>query len=73
LKNKIMKQSVITELSTVELRERLEEEKKQLIKMKLNHAVSQLENPQKIKTFRRLVARMETEYRKRMIAEKNKS
>ena len=68
-----MKQSVITELSTVELRERLEEEKKQLIKMKLNHAVSQLENPQKIKTFRRLVARMETEYRKRMIAEKNKS
>ena len=68
-----MKQSVITELSTVELRERLEEEKKQLIKIKLNHAVSPLENPQKIKTYRRLVARMETEYRKRMIAEKNKS
>jgi large subunit ribosomal protein L29 len=68
-----MEKSVITELSTVELRERLEEEKKQLIKMKLNHAVSPLENPQKIKTYRRLVARMETEYRKRMIAEKNKS
>jgi len=68
-----MKQSVITELSTAELKERMEEEKKQLIKLKLNHSVSPLENPQKIKTYRRIVARMETEYRKRMIAEKNKS
>ena len=66
-----MKQSVISELSIGELRERLEEERRQLIKLKLNHAVSPLENPQKIKTYRRLVARMETELRKRTIEEKN--
>jgi large subunit ribosomal protein L29 len=68
-----MKQSVVKELSTPELRERLEEERKQLIKLKLNHAVSPLENPQKIKTYRRLVARMETELRQRNIKEKNQS
>lgn len=67
-----MKQSVIRELSTNELRERLEEEKKQLVKMKINHAVSPLENPMKILFFRKNVARMHTELRKRIIEEKSK-
>jgi len=65
-----MKQAVIKELSTSELRERLEEEVKQLSKMKINHAVSPLENPMKIKFFRKNVARMKTELRKRMTEEK---
>lgn len=60
-----MKQEVIRELSTVELMERLEEERKQLDKLKLNHAVSPLENPNKIKTYRRTIARMLTELQKR--------
>lgn len=67
-----MKQAIIKELSTIELRERLEEEEKQLVKLKLNHAVSPLENPMKIKFFRKNVARMHTELCKRMIQEKSK-
>ena len=36
----MMEQVVIKELSTIELKERLEEEVKQVTKLKLNHAVS---------------------------------
>ncbi|MCQ2286392.1 MAG: 50S ribosomal protein L29 [Bacteroidales bacterium] len=64
-----MKQQVIQELSTPELVERLVEEKDQLVKMKLNHAVSSIENPYKIKEQRRTIARMMTELRKRELTE----
>ena len=60
-----MKQNVIREMSTGELHERLEEERKQLRKLKMNHAVSPLENPMKIKDYRKTVARILTELRKR--------
>ncbi len=60
-----MKQSVIREMSTGELHERLEEERKQLQKLKMNHAVSPLENPMKIRDYRRTVSRILTEVRKR--------
>lgn len=60
-----MKQKVIEELSTTEIVERLVEEKQQLVKLKLNNAVSPLENPHKIKEQRRTVARLNTEIRKR--------
>lgn len=64
-----MKQEVIKELSTVDLVERLEEERKQLVRLKLNHAVSPLENPNKIKAYRRTVARLMTELKKRQMAQ----
>jgi large subunit ribosomal protein L29 len=60
-----MKQEVIRELSTPELIERLDEERMQLNKLKMNHAVSPLENPNKIKAYRRTVARLVTELHKR--------
>lgn len=60
-----MKQEVISELSTAELKERLEEERLQLSKLRMNHAVSPLENPNKIKAYRRTVARISTELRRR--------
>jgi len=60
-----MKQEVIRELSTAELIERLDEERMQLSKLKMNHAVSPLENPNKIKAYRRTVARLVTELNKR--------
>ncbi|MBU2651112.1 MAG: 50S ribosomal protein L29 [Bacteroidetes bacterium] len=60
-----MKMEVIRELGTEELKERLDEERKQLVRLKLNHAVSPLENPNKIKEYRRTIARMMTELRKR--------
>jgi large subunit ribosomal protein L29 len=67
----MMEQVVIKELGTVELIERLEEEKKQLVKLKLNHAVSPLENPNKLKVYKKGIARMETELRRRKIEEDN--
>ena len=60
-----MKQKVIEELSTTEILERLVEEKQQLVKLKLNNAVSPLENPPKFTEQRRTVARLNTEIRKR--------
>jgi large subunit ribosomal protein L29 len=60
-----MKNKVIQELSSPELIERLEEEQSQLQKMKLHHKVSELENPRKISAFRKTIARLKTEMRKR--------
>jgi len=60
-----MKNNVIKELSTAELQERLTVEKAQLNKIKINHAVTPLENPNKIKEARREIARVMTELRKR--------
>lgn len=62
-----MEMLVIREMTTAELLERLEEEKKQLTKLKLNHAVSPLENPNKIKVFKKTIAQMMTELRRREI------
>lgn len=60
-----MKQEVIREQSTSDLLERLEEEKMQLTKLRLNHAVSPLENPNMISVARKGVARIMTELNKR--------
>jgi large subunit ribosomal protein L29 len=68
-----MKQSVVRELSTSELKERLETEKKQLLKLKFNHAVSPLENPMKIRAYKQTVARLETEIHARILKEKEDS
>jgi large subunit ribosomal protein L29 len=62
-----MEQKVIRELTTGEIIERMDEEKRQLTKLKLNHAVSPLENPNKIKAYRKTIARLETEMRKRAL------
>ena len=65
-KNK-MEQKVIRELTSAEILERMDEEKRQLTKLKLNHAVSPLENPNKIKAYRKTIARLETELRRRVM------
>ena len=64
-----MKNSEVKELATKELQERLEGERDLLLKLKLNHAVSPLENPNKIKDTRRNIARMSTELRQRELNE----
>ena len=53
-----MKTSEIKEFSTADLVERIETEKENLRKLKLNHATSPLENPNTIKNSRRDIARM---------------
>lgn len=67
-----MKQEVVKELSTADLVERLEEERKHLTRLRMNHAVSPLENPHQISDNRKTIARLETELRKRVIEEKSK-
>lgn len=65
-----MKQQVITELATSDMIERLALEKERLVKMKLSHAVSPVENPQAIKDLRRNIARLETELHRRELESK---
>ena len=62
-----MKMSEIKELADKDLREKIENAEVALQKMKLNHAVSPLENPSQIKAARRDVARMKTELRQRKL------
>lgn len=61
----MIKQEDIKELSTGELKLRLAEEKALLIKLRMSHAVSPVENPIKIRSVRKGIARMETELTKR--------
>ena len=58
-----MKTSEIKELTDKELRERLDAEQNHLSRMKMNHAISPLDNPLQIKDIRRNIARFATELR----------
>ena len=66
-----MKSSEIKELSIQELQERLESEETLMVRMKMNHAVSPLDNPNKIVETRRNIARLKTEVRSRHIQEQS--
>ncbi len=55
-----MKAAEIRELTTKELEEKLQVETIQLETMKLNHSISPLENPNKIKEARKNIARIQT-------------
>jgi large subunit ribosomal protein L29 len=68
-----MKISEIKELSTSDLRERLDTEKTMLVRLKLNHAISPLDDPQKIKLAKKTIARLTTELRSRQISQKTNS
>jgi large subunit ribosomal protein L29 len=67
-----MKSQDIKQLSTKDLAEKINEEKAAYAKLKLNHAVSPIENPVKITSERKLIARLKTELRARQIAEAKK-
>jgi large subunit ribosomal protein L29 len=66
-----MKTSEIREFTVKELEERIENEQTFLSKMKLNHAISPLDNPMKIRDARHNIARMKTELRNRQLTENN--
>ncbi len=55
-----MKTAEIREMSVAELRDRLDIERTALTNMKINHAVSPLEDTSKIKKTRKDIARMLT-------------
>ena len=60
-----MKIKEIKDLETKDLVEKVEAEVVKYNQMKLNHAISPLENPSEIKATRRDIARMKTELRQR--------
>ena len=62
-----MKTSEIKELTTKEIQERLDTEREQLVRMKLNHSISPLDNPLQIRVARKTIARLATELRQREI------
>jgi large subunit ribosomal protein L29 len=55
-----MKIAEIKELTHKELLERLQAEQEILTRLKMNHSVSPLDNPMKIRESRRNIARMKT-------------
>jgi len=60
-----MKIKEIRELTDNELREREITERESLVRMRLNHAITPLDNPLQIKYVRRTIARLATERRVR--------
>ncbi len=57
----------IKDMSTADLQEKLEQTREQLMKMRLNNAVSPLENPNQIRNTRKNIARYLTELRRRQL------
>ena len=68
-----MKTSEIKELSTPDLIERIDTERTMLVRTKLNHAITPLDNPQKIRQVKLTIARLLTELRHRELNEKSNS
>ena len=55
-----MKIAEVKELTNKELLERLQAEQEILTRLRMNHSVSPLDNPMKIRESRRNIARMKT-------------
>jgi large subunit ribosomal protein L29 len=64
-----MKNKEIVELTTKEIIEKIGDEKIKLTKLRLNHAVSPLDNPMILKDIKKDIARLYTELRKRELSE----
>ncbi len=68
-----MKTSEIRELSTSDILERIDTERTMLVRMKLNHAITPLDNPQKVQEVKLTIARLLTELRTRELSKKSNS
>ena len=62
-----MKTRQIKELNNKEIQERIDAANEQLDRLRMNHAISPLDNPLQIKVVRRTIARLATELRQREI------
>jgi len=65
-----MKNEEIKELSTQDLKDRLEQAQKDYLQQKINHTISPIYNPAKITQDRKNIARMKTELRQRELNNK---
>jgi large subunit ribosomal protein L29 len=64
-----MKVSEIKEMTTKEIVEKIQVEKENLIRLRMNHAVSPLDNPMKLKETRKNIARLKTILHQRELSE----
>lgn len=64
-----MKNSEILNLTTEEIVDQIAEERTTLSKLKFAHAVSAIENPNRIKYARKAIARLQTELSNRKLAD----
>ena len=55
-----MKASELRDMKPIELNKRLVELKEELFNLRFQHAINQLDNPQRIKTVKREIARVKT-------------
>jgi large subunit ribosomal protein L29 len=60
-----MKAKEIADLTTAEVKEKIDIEVENYSKMRMNHAVSAFENPIQLRFKRKEIARLKTELRKR--------
>ncbi len=55
-----MKASELRDMKTIELNKKLVELKEELFNLRFQHAINQLDNPQRIKAVKRDIARVKT-------------
>ena len=65
-----MKANKVHEMSDEELLVKLEDRKKELFNLRLNHAIGQLNNPLALNTCKKDIARVKTVIRERQLAKK---
>lgn len=66
-----MKNQEIIQMSTADLKDKINLEKDALNKLTTSHSISPIENPLRIKSSRKTIARLMTELNKRELNEKN--
>lgn len=64
-----MKAAEIKEITNKELQEKISDEQAKLQRLKINHAITPLDNPITIKDSRRLIAKLKTELHQRVLNE----
>lgn len=65
-----MKKEEFKEMSTQDLKDRLDQMKLEYAQLKVNHAISPIDNPSKITADRKMIARVMTELRQRELNNK---
>ena len=65
-----MKKEEIKEMSTQDLKDRLEQMEMEYAQLRINHSISPLDNPSKITADREMIARVKTELRQRELNNK---
>ena len=64
-----MKSSVIRNMATEEIKDTLEERRASYLKLRMTHKITPLENPIELRMQRRVIARLNTELRKRELGQ----